>query len=153
MSANCVDVIAHNLYLGDKNAATDLELISKLELTHILSVDMVPLPQVVSSTFPNLAMHQISVADMVDEDLLSHFESAIRFIKEGVTRGAILVHCYHGVSIWHLKRDYDAFWVEGSVKQNFCFIMKICLVILNQLFDLSKELTDGPSLFIVIMMG
>lgn len=98
MSANCVDVIAHNLYLGDKNAATDLELISKLELTHILSVDMVPLPQVVSSTFPNLAMHQISVADMVDEDLLSHFESAIRFIKEGVTRGAILVHCYHGVS-------------------------------------------------------
>jgi len=95
---NTVDVIIPNLYLGDKNAATDLELVSKLELTHILSVDMIPLPQVVSSTFPNIALMQISVADMCQEDLLCHFESAYKFIKEGVTRGAILVHCYHGVS-------------------------------------------------------
>ena len=43
---NTVDVIIPNLYLGDKNAATDLDLVSKLELTHILSVDMIPLPQV-----------------------------------------------------------------------------------------------------------
>ena len=42
---NTADTIIPNLYLGDKNAATDLELISKLELTHILSVDMIPLPQ------------------------------------------------------------------------------------------------------------
>ena len=47
---NTVDVIIPNLYLGDKNAATDLELVSKLELTHILSVDMIPLPQVSVST-------------------------------------------------------------------------------------------------------
>ena len=42
---NTADTIIPNLYLGDKNAATDLELVSKLELTHILSVDMIPLPQ------------------------------------------------------------------------------------------------------------
>lgn len=95
---NTADTIIPNLYLGDKNAATDLELVSKLELTHILSVDMIPLPQVVSSTFPNIALMHISVVDMCHEDLLCHFESAYKFIKEGVTRGAILVHCYHGVS-------------------------------------------------------
>ena len=42
---NTADTIIPNLYLGNKNAATDLELVSKLELTHILSVDMIPLPQ------------------------------------------------------------------------------------------------------------
>ena len=97
---NTVDTIIPNLYLGNKNAATDLELVSKLELTHILSVDMIPLPQVVSSTFPNIALMHISVVDMSHEDLLCHFESAYKFIKEGVTRGAILVHCYHGVSLF-----------------------------------------------------
>ena len=78
----------------------DLELIAKLDLTHILSVDMVPLPHVVSSTYPNVALMQISVADMEHEDLLSHFETSNKFIKEGVSsgRGGVLVHCYHGVS-------------------------------------------------------
>ena len=59
---------------------------------------MKTLLKVVSSTFPNIALMQISVADMCHEDLLCHFESAYKFIKEGVTRGSILVHCYHGVS-------------------------------------------------------
>ena len=122
---NTVDSIDTNLYLGDKNAATDLELISKLELTHILSVDMVPLPHVVTSNFPNLATMQISVADMNQEDLLSHFEAAIKFIKEGITRGAILVHCYHGVStsFFTILRHFASFWVtlnhfEAAIKSN-----------------------------------
>ena len=102
---NSVDVIATKLYLGDKHAATDLELIAKLELTHILSVDMIPLPHVVSSTYPNVALMQISVADMAHEDLLSHFEACNRFIKEGISSGGggVLVHCYHGVSYLALR--------------------------------------------------
>ena len=56
---NTVDVIIPNLYLGDKNAATDLELVSKLELTHILSVDMIPLPQVSVSTVLELRCKKI----------------------------------------------------------------------------------------------
>ena len=108
---NSADEIVRGLYLGDKNAATDLELIAKLELTHILSVDLVPLPQVVTSTFPNLALMQVCVADMSHEDLLSHFEPSIKFISEGVATGAVLVHCYHGVrdltnSAWPLKYEF-----------------------------------------------
>ena len=38
--ANAVDIILPNLYLGDKNSAFDLELIGKLEVSHILSVDI-----------------------------------------------------------------------------------------------------------------
>ena len=109
---NCVDVICPNLFLGDKNAATDLELVAKLELTHILSVENFPLPHVVSSTFPNLALMQISVADMEHEDLLSHFEPAIKFIKEGILQGSVLVHCYHGVSF-----DFNRFERYFEVKK------------------------------------
>ena len=65
---------------------------------------MKTLLKVVSSTFPNIALMQISVADMCHEDLLCHFESAYKFIKEGVTRGSILVHCYHGVSFKKIFR-------------------------------------------------
>ncbi len=54
MSRNSVDIVQPNLYLGDKHAACDLELLAKLQLTHILSVDIVPLPNVVSSSFPIL---------------------------------------------------------------------------------------------------
>ena len=91
--------ILPGLYLGDKRAASDLDILSKLEINHILSVDLVPLPQVVTSAFPNLAVLQISVADLVNEDLLSQFEKSIKFIKEGLHHGQVLVHCYHGVSL------------------------------------------------------
>ena len=90
--------ILPGLYLGDKRAASDLDILSKLEINHILSVDLVPLPQVVTSAFPNLAVLQISVADLVNEDLLSQFEKSIKFIKEGLHHGQVMVHCYHGVS-------------------------------------------------------
>ena len=98
MSTNAVDIILPNLYLGDKNSAIDLELIGKLEVSHILSVDIVPLPQVVSSNFPNLALMQVCVADMPHEDLLTHFEASVKFVKEGVNKNGVLVHCYNGVS-------------------------------------------------------
>jgi len=98
MMADNVNEIIPGLYLGDKRAATDLDLLSKLELSHILSVDLVPLPQVVTSAFPNMAILQVNVADMVNEDLLSHFEKSNKFIKEGIHHGNVLVHCYHGVS-------------------------------------------------------
>ena len=99
MMADNVNEIIPGLYLGDKRAATDLDLLSKLELSHILSVDLVPLPQVVTSAFPNMAILQVNVADMVNEDLLSHFEKSNKFVKEGIHHGNVLVHCYHGVSL------------------------------------------------------
>ena len=74
-----------------------LETVERKVASHSITVKT--LLKVVSSTFPNIALMQISVADMCHEDLLCHFESAYKFIKEGVTRGSILVHCYHGVSL------------------------------------------------------
>lgn len=92
------DKIAENLYLGDKNAASDLDLIGKLKLTHILTVELIPLPQLVSSSCPHLAILHIQIADVPEADLLSHLETTTRFLRKAVEYGAVLVHCYHGVS-------------------------------------------------------
>ena len=40
----------------------------------------------------------INVADVSSQSLLRHFPAAISFIKEGQSRGAVLVHCFAGVS-------------------------------------------------------
>ena len=55
---NPFDEIAPNLYLGDKNAAMDLDLITRLKLTHILTAELIPLPHLVKTSIYN----QCSVA-------------------------------------------------------------------------------------------
>lgn len=95
---NPVDQIAENLFLGDKRAATDLELIGRLKLTHIVTAELIPLPHSVSSTFPHLAMLHVAFPDQPEADLLTHLDQTTHFIREGVEFGAVLVHCYHGVS-------------------------------------------------------
>ena len=40
----------------------------------------------------------ISVTDTSQASLLRHFPAAISFIKEGMAKGGVLVHCYAGVS-------------------------------------------------------
>jgi dual specificity phosphatase 12 len=40
----------------------------------------------------------ISVADTSNSSLIRHFPAAISFIKEGIARGGVLVHCFAGVS-------------------------------------------------------
>lgn len=40
----------------------------------------------------------ISVNDTSNSSLLRHFPAAISFIKEGMSRGGVLVHCFAGVS-------------------------------------------------------
>ncbi|TRY78194.1 hypothetical protein TCAL_06766 [Tigriopus californicus] len=96
--AHPVDQIAENLFLGDKKAATDLELIGRLKLTHIVTAELIPLPHSVSSTFPHLAILHVAFPDVPEADLLTHLEQTTHFIREGVEYGAVLVHCYHGVS-------------------------------------------------------
>eukprot|EP00095_Tigriopus_kingsejongensis_P010223 snap_masked-scaffold78_size404448-processed-gene-3.19 protein:Tk10223 transcript:snap_masked-scaffold78_size404448-processed-gene-3.19-mRNA-1 annotation:"dual specificity protein phosphatase 12" len=95
---NSVDQVGDNLFLGDKNAAHDLELIGKLKLTHIVTAELIPLPHMVSSTFPHLAILHIPIPDLPEADLLSHLDQTTRFIREGVEYGSVLVHCYHGMS-------------------------------------------------------
>ena len=40
----------------------------------------------------------ISIPDTSNQQLIRHFPAAISFIKEGMMKGGVLVHCYAGVS-------------------------------------------------------
>lgn len=45
MIPNSMDEIRPRLYLGDKNAACDLDLIAHAKLTHVVTAEIVPLPR------------------------------------------------------------------------------------------------------------
>ncbi|KAK4291531.1 hypothetical protein Pmani_035641 [Petrolisthes manimaculis] len=94
-----LDRIEEGLYLGTLDAACDIETVSGLNVTHILTVASQPLPQHTVQAFTGRSsLFYIKVYDDVCSDLLSHFQDAVDFIKQGQNIGTVLVHCLCGVS-------------------------------------------------------
>jgi len=75
------------------NAALSTELLKEKGISHIVTVNINPLPAVEGFTY-----FFIRAQDDDSEDLLSHFEKAFEFIDTGLLNSSILVHCHHGVS-------------------------------------------------------
>ena len=91
--------IEKGLFLGSIEAATDVILLESNAITHIVSVDSVPLPRKISSMLPRISFMHMQVSDLPDEDLLSHLGEAVAFIDSAITRGgAVLIHCFRGRS-------------------------------------------------------
>lgn len=89
--------IEPKLWIGNLTAATDLEVLEKHKINHILTVDSCPLPKNIVMG-PGIKTKFIQVTDNPREDLLSYFEDTFTFIKAGQEDGAVLVHCYFGMS-------------------------------------------------------
>ena len=48
-----------------------------------------------SSFLPRIANLHLNVTDLPDEDILSHIEVAVAFIREAIANGGnVLVHCF-----------------------------------------------------------
>ncbi|XP_041974351.1 dual specificity protein phosphatase MPK-4-like [Aricia agestis] len=93
-----VDLIDDGLYLGNLACARDQKALESLKITHILTIDLVPLPRSTLAR-PNLTFKFIKLADVPKEDLISHLPESIDFIKQAIeSGGTVLVHCYFGVS-------------------------------------------------------
>ncbi|KAJ0180858.1 hypothetical protein K1T71_002943 [Dendrolimus kikuchii] len=93
-----VDLIDDNLYLGNLACARDSKTLEKLKISHILTIDLVPLPRTILDR-PNLKFRYIKLADVPKEDLISNLPVTNDFIKQAIAAGGtILVHCYFGVS-------------------------------------------------------
>ncbi|XP_077286808.1 dual specificity protein phosphatase MPK-4 isoform X2 [Arctopsyche grandis] len=90
-----LDLIEDNLWLGNLKAACDSATLHSRKITHILTVDSVPLPRA-NSELKNITTKYVQ--DIPKEDLICHFTETNEFIKEGQENGAILVHCYFGMS-------------------------------------------------------
>ncbi|CAG5116700.1 unnamed protein product [Candidula unifasciata] len=90
------DRIIEGLYLGGVMAALNERDLQSNKITHILSVDEKPLPDILTNKF---SYKHIFALDLYDFELLSHFPDCFMFIDEGRDGGgAVLVHCQAGMS-------------------------------------------------------
>lgn len=89
-----MDKIADKLYLGNLKGASDLHALKQAGITHILQV-----AAGIKPFFPkDFTYKVINITDTSQSSLIRHFPAAIAFIKEGISRGGVLVHCHAGVS-------------------------------------------------------
>lgn len=106
-----IDMIEENLYLGGLAAAKNVDVLNKYKITHILTIDICPLPRLITDN-KQFVTKFIQLSDQPKEDLLSHFDDTDIFIKEALSKGAVLVHCYFGVSrsatvvLAHMMKKY-----------------------------------------------
>ncbi|XP_047738874.1 dual specificity protein phosphatase MPK-4 isoform X2 [Hyalella azteca] len=104
---------------GNLSTAASPATLSKLHITHVLTVASESLPLSLTQKMPYIIFHYIQVDDIPGSDLLSHFESSCNFIAEGQAMGAVLVHCYFGVSrsatlvAAHLMRKHKLNWHQA----------------------------------------
>lgn len=93
-----VDLIDDGLYLGNLACARDFKTLEQLKVTHVLTIDLVPLPRSILDR-THLTLKFMKLADVPKEDLISHLPESNEFIRQAIANnGTVLVHCYFGVS-------------------------------------------------------
>lgn len=87
--------IFDHLYLGTEWNAGNLDELRKKQIALVLNVTTE-----INNFFPNMFDYKnIRVNDTEEEDMLQHWEEAVRFIAEAKREGKkVLVHCKMGVS-------------------------------------------------------
>ena len=82
------------VFLGDYTAATSPQLLQKLGVLHVVSLDVVR-PEL----GPGLAQLFLQISDEAESNLLELLPEAVQLMEAVVGRGeGVLVHCRHGVS-------------------------------------------------------
>ena len=99
---NPMDKIADGLYLGNVSAASDLKMLYKNGITHIVRVLKGNFGKVYYDKF-NYKIIQID--DLPNQNLQKYFDSAHKFIDEALSentedsiKNKVLVHCQVGMS-------------------------------------------------------
>ncbi|GAB6023428.1 phosphatase [Chamberlinius hualienensis] len=92
-----IDKIDSGLFIGSLTAASNVSTLKAHGITHVLTVDTEPLPDHIKEKSQCRTLY-VQADDRPHVDLLSHFDEAIEFIKDGMKTGAVLIHCFFGVS-------------------------------------------------------
>lgn len=118
-----VDEIEPRLFLGNVTAATNINFLKSKNISHILTIDSVPLPSFLSSSL-KLIIKYVQIADMSRENILQYFPECIEFIEKSIEdpKNAVLVHCFFGVSrsativIAYLMKKYSISYTRAFEK-------------------------------------
>eukprot|EP00746_Dinoflagellata_sp_MGD_P005688 gnl/MRDRNA2_/MRDRNA2_111019_c0_seq1.p1 gnl/MRDRNA2_/MRDRNA2_111019_c0~~gnl/MRDRNA2_/MRDRNA2_111019_c0_seq1.p1 ORF type:complete len:606 (-),score=118.99 gnl/MRDRNA2_/MRDRNA2_111019_c0_seq1:150-1967(-) len=85
--------VAPGLFLGNKDAASDFELLKRVGIKAVVNVGAGP-----NAFEDTLKYHKIHVQDKAGASLHPHFGAACDFIQSALGQGAVLVHCQGGIS-------------------------------------------------------
>ncbi|KOB52289.1 putative PASG, partial [Operophtera brumata] len=93
-----VDLIDDGLYLGNLACARDYDTLHQLGISHILTIDVVPLPRTVLE-HKEFTFKFVKLADVPKEDMITQLPETNVFLQQAIAnQGIVLVHCYFGVS-------------------------------------------------------
>ncbi|CAH4035232.1 dual specificity protein phosphatase MPK-4-like [Pieris brassicae] len=135
-----VDLIDDGLFLGNLACARDHKTLEKLKITHILTLDLVPLPRTVLDRH-TFTFKFVKLADIPKEDLITQLPTCNEFIKEAIANGGtVLVHCYFGVS-------RSAAIVIGYIMEKYCLCYEDAFVLVK-----SKRRFIGPNVGFVAQL-
>lgn len=90
-----MDKITDRIYLGDINGASDLELLRKNKITHILTM-----AAGIEPMYPKEFKYKVvELFDLPSQNILPYLDKAVHYISKVVSSGGrVFVHCYAGVS-------------------------------------------------------
>ena len=90
-----IDRIIEGLYLGNEEAASNLNLLKSNGITHILIAG-----NFMPAVFPHhFKYKQIHISDTLRENILKYFDETYSFIDDAISSsGRILVHCHMSIS-------------------------------------------------------
>lgn len=104
MDSKHASQILSYLYLGGRNDAKGKEQLHKLNIKYVLNCTP-PRTQDKEAGCPNFyekerlfVYKRIPIFDNKGEDIISHMDTAFKFIEEGKHYGNVLVHCHSGIS-------------------------------------------------------
>ena len=89
----CIVQIVSGLFLGNKHASSELDLLKSLNIKYIVNVGGGK-----NLYETELCYHKITLDDSCDVSILPYFEDACDFIDQSLKRGNVLVHCRGGFS-------------------------------------------------------
>ena len=84
-----------SLLTGSQDVASDLDLLIKYSVTHIINV-----AAVIGNFFPDkFTYKKINIYDRPHVDIVQYFPACFTFIDEAIAKkGCVLVHCNAGIS-------------------------------------------------------
>ncbi|CAG2172147.1 unnamed protein product [Oppiella nova] len=87
----------NRLYLGSDSPVKDVNVMTTLEISLVISVTEEPVPE--ESRWPNISYQHIEAGDFPDEDLISHFDHCYRLIAKAHEKDeTVYIHCRSGTS-------------------------------------------------------